>query len=78
MLSKFGVRNIDGFNAKIISENIPAERMPYIVLIMDEFADLMTTVGKDIENYVARLAAKARAAGNSLRCLFRHELEDHP
>ena len=63
MLSKFGVRNIDGFNAKIISENIPAERMPYIVLIMDEFADLMTTVGKDIENYVARLAAKARAAG---------------
>ena len=63
MLSKFGVRNIDGFNAKIINENIPAERMPYIVLIMDEFADLMTTVGKDIENYVARLAAKARAAG---------------
>ena len=63
MLSKYGVRNIDGFNSKIISENIPAERMPYIVLIMDEFADLMTTVGKDIENYVARLAAKARAAG---------------
>ena len=63
MLSRFGVRNIDGFNSKIISENIPAERMPYIVLIMDEFADLMTTVGKDIENYVARLAAKARAAG---------------
>ncbi len=63
MLSKFGVRNIDGFNSKILSENIPAERMPYIVLIMDEFADLMTTVGKDIENYVARLAAKARAAG---------------
>ena len=63
VLSRFGVRNIDGLNAKIRSENLPVERMPYIVLIMDEFADLMTTVGKDIENYVARLAAKARAAG---------------
>ena len=63
MISKFGVRNIEGLNAKIRNENIPAEKMPYIVLIMDEFADLMTTVGKDIENYVARLAAKARAAG---------------
>lgn len=63
MISKFGVRNIEGLNAKIRNENIPAEKMPYIVLIMDEFADLMTTVGKDIETYVARLAAKARAAG---------------
>ncbi len=63
MISKFGVRNIEGLNSKIRNENIPAEKMPYIVLIMDEFADLMTTVGKDIENYVARLAAKARAAG---------------
>ena len=63
VLSHYGVRNIDGLNAKIRSENLPVERMPYIVLIMDEFADLMTTVGKDIENYVARLAAKARAAG---------------
>ena len=63
VLSRYSVRNIDGLNAKIVSENIPVERMPYIVLIMDEFADLMTVVGKDIENYVARLAAKARAAG---------------
>ena len=37
--------------------------MPYIVLIMDEFADLMTVIGKDMESYVARLMAKARAAG---------------
>ena len=63
MISKFGVRNIEGLNAKIVNENIPAEKLPYIVLIMDEFADLMSTVGKDIETYVARLAAKARAAG---------------
>ena len=63
MISAFGVRNIEGLNAKIRNENIPAEKLPYIVLIMDEFADLMSTVGKDIETYVARLAAKARAAG---------------
>ena len=63
MISKFGVRNIEGLNARIRNENIPAEKLPYIVLIMDEFADLMSTVGKDIETYVARLAAKARAAG---------------
>ena len=63
MLATFGVRNIEGLNAKIRNENIPAEKLPYIVLIMDEFADLMSVVGKDIETYVARLAAKARAAG---------------
>ena len=63
MLFRFGVRNIEGLNDKIKKENIPCEKLPYIVLIMDEFADLMATVGKDIENYVARLAAKARAAG---------------
>ncbi len=63
MLSKFGVRNIEGLNEKIKSENIAAEKLPYIVLIMDEFADLMAVVAKEIELYVSRLAAKARAAG---------------
>ncbi len=63
MLAAFGVRNIEGLNTKIRDESIPAEKLPYIVLIMDEFADLMSVVGKDIETYVARLAAKARAAG---------------
>ncbi len=63
MISKFGVRNIEGLNDKLAREHIAAERMPYIVLIMDEFADMMSVVGKDIENLVARLTAKARAAG---------------
>lgn len=63
MISKFGVRNIEGLNEKLTREHIAAERMPYIVLIMDEFADMMSVVGKDIENLVARLTAKARAAG---------------
>ena len=63
MISKFGVRNIEGLNEKLAREHIAAEKMPYIVLIMDEFADMMSVVGKDIENLVARLTAKARAAG---------------
>ena len=64
MLSRFGVRNIKGLNDKIQSEKLPAEKLPYIVLIMDEFADIMTSsVGKDVDTFVARLTAKARAAG---------------
>lgn len=63
MLARFNVRNIEGLNDKIRSEKIPAERLPYIVLVMDEFADLMTVARNDIENAVSRLAAKARAAG---------------
>ena len=63
MLSRCGVRNIEGYNQKIKEQHYAAERMPYIVLIMDEFADMMAVVGKDIETQIARLAAKARAAG---------------
>lgn len=63
MLANLGVRNIEGYNQKLRDEHIAAEKMPYIVLIMDEFADMMSVVGKDIEIQIARLAAKARAAG---------------
>lgn len=63
MLSNYGVRNIDGYNQKIKEKHIAAEKMPYIVLIMDEFADMMAVVKNDIETQIARLAAKARAAG---------------
>ena len=58
-----GVRNIEGFNSRIREFGYATEKMPYIVLIMDEFADLMTVIGKDIEDYIRRLMAKARAAG---------------
>jgi len=51
------VRNIDGFNKEA------QEKMPYIVIIIDEMADLMACVKADIETAVMRLAAKARAAG---------------
>ena len=58
-----GARNIEGFNSRIREFGYATEKMPYIVLIMDEFADLMTVIGKDIEDYIRRLMAKARAAG---------------
>ncbi|MFZ1814885.1 MAG: DNA translocase FtsK [Rhizobiaceae bacterium] len=89
-MSKVGVRNIDGFNARIEqakkkgevisrtvqtgydretgeaiyeTEELELEAMPYIVVIIDEMADLMMVAGKDIEGAIQRLAQMARAAG---------------
>ena len=54
------VRNIDEYNASVTDR---AERLPKIVLIVDELADLMLVAKKDIEDRISRIAAKARAAG---------------
>ncbi|WP_019221081.1 FtsK/SpoIIIE family DNA translocase [Bartonella senegalensis] len=89
-MSKLGVRNIDGFNARLEeaenqretmtrtiqigfdhetgeplyeTEKLDFSPMPYIVVIIDEMADLMMVAGKDIEGAVQRLAQMARAAG---------------
>ncbi len=89
-MSKLGVRNIEGFNARVASsvekgeritrtvqtgfdrqtgeaiyetEDLDLEPMPFIVVIIDEMADLMMVAGKDIEGAVQRLAQMARAAG---------------
>ncbi len=89
-MSKVGVRNIEGFNARVAAaekkgerisrtvqtgfdkqtgeaiyetENLDLEPMPFIVVIIDEMADLMMVAGKDIEGAVQRLAQMARAAG---------------
>ena len=89
-MSKLGVRNIDGFNARVTqaqkkgeqitrtvqtgfdrqtgeaiyeTEHLDLEPMPYIVVLIDEMADLMMVAGKDIEGAVQRLAQMARAAG---------------
>ncbi|MEO8390628.1 DNA translocase FtsK 4TM domain-containing protein [Polaromonas sp.] len=80
LMSKLGVRNLAGYNAKIDEAKAkgefiynpfsltpeqpePLERLPYIVVVIDELADLMMVVGKKIEELIARLAQKARAAG---------------
>ena len=80
LLSKMGVRNLAGYNKKIVDaaergEKIgnpfsmtpdapePLERLPHVVVVIDELADLMMVVGKKIEELIARLAQKARAAG---------------
>jgi DNA segregation ATPase FtsK/SpoIIIE, S-DNA-T family len=89
-MSKLGVRNIDGYNARVgeangkgeklsrtvhtgynretgeaiyENEELDLEPLPYIVVIVDEMADLMMVAGKDIEGAVQRLAQMARAAG---------------
>ena len=78
LMSEMGVRNLSGFNQKIIDakiagaplldpfnddEEIELEELPSIVVIVDEFADMMMLVGKKVEHLIARIAQKARAAG---------------
>ncbi len=64
MLAKYGVRNVAGLNEKIDAGEVTGvEKVPYILLIMDEFADIMAVVGKEMDIAIGRIAAKARAAG---------------
>ncbi len=66
LLEQAGARNIKEYNEKFIARKLNPEThrfLPYIVLIIDEFADLIIRQGKEIENPVSRLAAVARAAG---------------
>ena len=76
LMSEARVRNIDGYNKAVHkqvggsfssgehSETAPClERLPYIVIVIDELADLMMVAGKDVEQSICRLAQKARAAG---------------
>lgn len=73
LMKNAGVRNIRGFNRKVLAEAGSAKlygqlgeepkKLPYIVVVIDEFADLMMVAGKEVEYCVARIAQKARAAG---------------
>ena len=63
LLDGLSVRDIKAYNAKVKSEHLAAETLPYIVIIIDEFADLMVTTGKELESTVARLCAMSRAVG---------------
>jgi S-DNA-T family DNA segregation ATPase FtsK/SpoIIIE len=62
-LDSLGVRDIKAYNKRVKERGIAVECMPYIVVIIDEFADLMATTGKELEATVARLAAMSRAVG---------------
>lgn len=61
--AKLGVRNITGYNQHILATGESAPTMPYIVVIVDELADLMMVASKEVEDAITRLAQKARAAG---------------
>ena len=79
LMSEMGVRNLAGFNKKVNEakasgkplfdpfveedEEIELEPLPSIVVVVDEFADMMMLVGKKVEHLIARIAQKARAAG---------------
>ena len=67
LLKDGGVRNIKEYNAKFIKRRLNPEKghkfLPYIVLVIDELADLMMTAGKEVEQPIARLAQLARAIG---------------
>ncbi|MEG0324101.1 MAG: DNA translocase FtsK, partial [Raoultibacter sp.] len=66
VFSKVGARNIGQYNAKVQSKQVgddDARELPYIVIIIDELADLMMNVGKEVEFSIARIAQLARAAG---------------
>lgn len=71
-LAGWGVRNIDGFNEEVKKRNAeenfdedgnPHQTLPFIVIIIDELADLMMTSGKEVEESITRLAQMARAVG---------------
>jgi S-DNA-T family DNA segregation ATPase FtsK/SpoIIIE len=62
VFSKMGVRNLDGYRMKI-AEEPGAEQIPYLVVIIDELADLMMTSPDDVETVLCRLAQMGRAAG---------------
>ncbi len=62
LFSKSGTRNIEGYNA-MLSESGTEAPLPYIVVIVDELADLMMVAANDVEDSITRLAQMARAAG---------------
>ena len=71
-LAGWGVRNIDGYNTEIMRRNLvqdyddsgePYKPLPFIIIIIDELADLMMTSGREVEESITRLAQMARAVG---------------
>lgn len=65
LFAEKGVRNIDSYNA-LFNKGLIEKKLPYIVIIVDELADLMMVCPNDVEDYIGRLAQMARAAGMHL------------
>jgi DNA segregation ATPase FtsK/SpoIIIE, S-DNA-T family len=68
LMAEAKVRNLDGYNKAVQAQKPDAdgqvpERLPFIVIVIDELADLMMVAGKDVEQSICRIAQKARAAG---------------
>ncbi|KRM96630.1 cell division protein FtsK [Liquorilactobacillus aquaticus DSM 21051] len=62
-LAAGGARNIEGYNSKAEKHGDYGLKMPYIVIIIDELADLMMAASSEVQDYIARITQKARAAG---------------
>lgn len=62
-LAAAGVRNIEQFNKKAQTSGHEADSLPYIVVIIDELADLMMVAASEVQDYIVRITQKARAAG---------------
>ena len=65
LFAENNVRDIKSFN-RLAAESDGLEKLPYIAIIIDELADLMMVAGKEVEDYICRIAQKARAAGMHL------------
>ena len=65
-LANAGVRNVQRYNEKMIKENRASEKLSYIVVIIDELADLMIVSPQEVEDAICRIAQKARACGMHL------------
>src|SRR5699024_9112552 len=58
-----GVRDIERFNQKMVKQSRAEDKMPFIVIVIDELADLMMVSPQDVEDSISRIAQKARACG---------------
>ena len=63
LLDSVGARDLVSYNTKVQRRRLATEALPYIAVVIDEFADLIATSGKELESTVARLAAMSRAVG---------------
>lgn len=63
LLDVLGVREIRSYNKRVKERKLATMELPYLILVIDEFADLMATSGKELEAMIARLAAMSRAVG---------------